>query len=131
MVHIANRPINLDQLQTALIAAGVSITGLVMNGDPSTMTGADLLQTDAQGRTSDLPAIAVTVIAAHVPQPTELDVSATDLNTSYQAALARLDAIVSATTLTQTQMQQAIQDEARMLRRLLRFVFNAVTPKRP
>jgi len=131
MVHIANRSLNLDQLQVALIAAGIPISGLVMNGDPATTTGADLLQTDAQGTLSDLPAMAVTVIAAHVPQPTELDQSASALNTTYQAALARLDTIIGAQTMSQVQMQQAIQDEARMLRRLLRFVFNAVPPKRP
>ena len=131
MVHVANRSLNLDQLQTALIAAGIPISGLVMNGDPSTSTGADLLQSDVQGNTSDLPLAAATVIAAHIPQPTELDVSATDLNTSYQAALARLDTIIGAQIMTQAQMQQAVQDEARMLRRLLRFVFNAVPLKRP
>ncbi len=131
MVHIANRPLNLDQLQAALIAGGVPIVGLVMTGDSSTAQGADLLQADAQGKTSDLPPAAASVIAAHVPQPTELDVSATDLNTSYQAALARLDTIIGAQPMTQAQVQQAIQDEARMFRRLLRFVFNAVPPERP
>ena len=56
--------VRYDQLITELATAGITVTALGQDGD-------DLHSYTAQGAYQDLPSGAATVIANHVPQPTD------------------------------------------------------------
>jgi hypothetical protein len=73
-----------------------------------------------------------TVIVAPVPPPNPIEVerqgSISDLSTTATAALARLDDIIAnGATYTAAQTRDAVLDEARVLRRLLRLLRSLVT----
>lgn len=119
------RAINLSQLESELKAAGVSTgRGLTGHGTPDRTTAVYAL--DPNLKEIDLAPAAGPIITAHVPQPTELEASASDLATNYQNAMTRLDQIISASSMTAPQLTAAVQDEARILRRTLRLIYSSL-----
>ena len=68
----ASKPIDLKQLETELIAAGVSIVALTSTGGAlDTNDSKTIYGINASGNRVDLPAAAATVIASHSHTPVD------------------------------------------------------------
>lgn len=75
----------------------------------------------------DLKTVTVVAVPAANPVEVEKGTALSDFRTQYQAASNRLDQIIGAASPTNAQVVAAIQDEATILKRMLRMLASILT----
>jgi len=120
MILNAPKAINHSQLDSELQAAGINLP-IVVGYDQFSKLATVILQLDGTDIPVGLQPQVRNVITAHVALLSPLEVAEKDMDSTYVAALARLDSIIAnGGTYTQIQARDALVDIAKMLRQLAR-----------